>query len=295
MKKLFLIISIAFFLSCQSNSGNDFSKESFNQAESVPAEIDEAMESSETLAMAQQKKDEGSSGTSADKDQQTQTSSIIKNRKLIKTADLQIEVEVYKEARKALGEMVKKYDAFIANERENKSYYRLENRITIRIEPKSFDAFLNEVEGIALNVSHKSVNTQDVTRQFVDLETRLKSKRKVVEQYQSILKQAHSIKDIMAVQEKLRRIIEEIESVEGQLKYMRDQIGLSTITVTLIQTLDQKPRQRKGFFARLSKAFADGWHGLGELVLGLTSIWPMILILIGGIYFIARFIRRRKG
>ncbi|HHH50396.1 MAG TPA: DUF4349 domain-containing protein, partial [Saprospiraceae bacterium] len=119
MKKLFLIISIAFFLSCQSNSGNDFSKESFNQAESVPAEIDEAMESSETLAMAQQKKDEGSSGTSADKDQQTQTSSIIKNRKLIKTADLQIEVEVYKEARKALGEMVKKYDAFIANEREN--------------------------------------------------------------------------------------------------------------------------------------------------------------------------------
>lgn len=295
MKKLFLILSIAFFFSCNSGSSNDNmnNEMSYKQAEGEMAEMDYD-ESSSTMAMAEQKKEDGSSQGSSDKDQQSQSSSIIKNRKLIKTADLQIEVEVYKDARKALGSMVKKHDAFIANERENKSYYQLANTITIRIDPKSFDTFLNEVEGIALNVSSKSVNTKDVTSQFVDMETRLISKRKVVEQYQSILKKAHTIKDIMAVQEKLRRIIEEIESVEGQLKYMRDQIGLSTITITLTQALEQKPRSRKSFFGRLGSAFSDGWHGLGELVLGLTSIWPILIIMIGGVYFFGRFIRRRR-
>ena len=216
-------------------------------------------------------------------------------RKLIRTAEINLEVDKYAVARQSIDEIVAKYKAFISNETESKSYYRLENRLTIRIAPESFDAFISDLEKLALNVDHKSINTNDVTRQYVDLETRLASKRAVVEQYRSILKRANTIKDILAVEENLRVVTEEIESTEAQLRYLKDQVGLSTITATIYEPLEQSPAARRSFMSRVGRAFKNGWEGLVELSIGLVTIWPLLLI--GGvlIYFVRRIWRKRRG
>ncbi|MEL6923745.1 MAG: DUF4349 domain-containing protein [Bacteroidota bacterium] len=214
--------------------------------------------------------------------------------KLIRTASIVLEVEDYTAARAAFGQLLEKYEARLASEQERRNSYSIENTIRIRVNPDQLNAVLSDLEKLAYHVSSKSVQTDDVTRQYVDLETRLASKRAVVEQYRSILKKATTIQDILAVEDKLRQVVEEIESSEGQLRYLKDQVSLSTIDATLVERIETKPAQRRSFISRVGRAFGNGWEGLGEFTIGLVSAWPFILILAGLLYLIRRFWKRRK-
>jgi len=215
-------------------------------------------------------------------------------KKVIRTANLDLEVEKYAAARQQLEAVVKKHNAYIDNESERKTYRRIENQLRIRVKPEAFDACIIDLEQLALNVNSKAINAQDVTQQYVDLETRLASKRAVVEQYRNILKQASSIEDILAVQENLRRVTEEIESSEAQLRYLKNQVGLSTIDILMYEPVEQSPIKRKGFFARVGSAFKSGWSGLVEFAIALVTIWPFLLMAVAGVILFSRFRRRRK-
>ena len=79
------------------------------------------------------------------------------------------------------------------------------------------DSINNSVEFI----DYENITTKDVTEEYIDLESRLNTKLEVKQRYESILrKQAKTVKDILATEEKLQIIQEEIESVQGRLKYL---------------------------------------------------------------------------
>jgi len=70
-----------------------------------------------------------------------------------------------------------------------------------------------------------------VTEQFLDMQTRLKTKRAMQERLQQLLAQAKNVEEALAVERELARITEEIESMEGRLKVWRELVAFSTITV----------------------------------------------------------------
>jgi len=213
-------------------------------------------------------------------------------KKIIKTANLSIEVEEYKEGRASLSVLLKKYDGYIANEEEYNRDYQRSTNLTIRISSEHFDTLLNQICGLAVHIDSKTVNSKDVTEEFVDIIARLKNKRKVEQQYLEILKKANTINDILAVNEHLRVIREEIEAKEGRLKYLSNQVSFSTINVNLYQQIEQA---YVGFGGQLLKGFEGGWKGILMFIVGISYMWPFLLIASFIIWLIIRYRKKRRA
>jgi len=111
----------------------------------------------------------------------------------------------------------------------------------------------------------------------------------------AILKRANTIKDILAVENQLRIIREEIEATEGRLRYLDNRTSYSTINLTFYERTGRIIRSRTGFFSKLSKAFRMGWQGLLMFIVGLGYIWPILLVIIALIIIIRLIsIRNRR-
>ena len=205
-----------------------------------------------------------------------------------------MEVEKYDTARVALEKMLMTFGARVESEQESRHSYRVENQLTIRVAPEKLDDLIAAAVAIGVDVDNKSINSRNVTRQYVDLETRLASKRAVIERYRDILKTARTIKDILDVEEHLRQVVEEVESMEGQLRVLKDQVGESTLFLTIYETFEQSYAKKETFWSRMGRALGNGWRGGQEFMIGVVSLWPFWIIAGGLFWVIRRTLKRRK-
>ena len=213
-------------------------------------------------------------------------------RRIIKESWIRIEVDKYSEALVEIKGMVSKHNGYINQENESSTDYSLNNNLSIRVAAEDFDVLVEELIGVAVKVDNKSINARDVTEEFIDIEARLNTKREVEKRYLDLLKDAKTITDILAVEEKLRIIREEIESKEGRLKYLSDQVSLSTIHLDVYQKLTFEPGFK--FFKKIGTALKGGWKGLLKVLVGLIYVWPLLIIVTGVLIWLGRRRRRRK-
>jgi hypothetical protein len=129
--------------------------------------------------------------------------------------------------------------------------------IVFRVPVGAFDDALAAVRAMGSRVSSEKVTGQDVTEEYVDLEARIRAQRAVEEQYMSILKEAKTIPDILAVQQKLGEARTEIERAEGRRRYLENQTALSTITVHVARHIEAVDASGPGFGRSISRAGHD--------------------------------------
>ena len=87
----------------------------------------------------------------------------------------------------------------------------------------------------------------------------------------------------MATEAQLRVIQEEIEVVQGKLKYMSSRVAFSTIQVEIYETIEYKEppvTYKKSFGTKVKEALQTGWNFIQEICIGILSIWPILLVLI---------------
>lgn len=215
--------------------------------------------------------------------------------KIIRNAYVSISVTSYEKSSAALRQLVQNAGAVISNEAEQRSSWRIENQFIIRIAPDKLDEFLAQLEKLALHVDSKRVDSRDVTREYVDIETRLSVKRTTLERYREILRSAKNVTEILAVEEQIRILIEDIESSEAQLRQLRDEVQRSTVTLTMYQEFARPDVARPSFWNRIGNGFTEGWHTFLNIIVGLVYIWPIILLLGLGLWWLLRRIRRRRA
>ena len=116
-------------------------------------------------------------------------------------------------------------------------------------------------------------------REYTDHKIRLENKIAYLNKYKEILKKAKSVKDILEVQDNIRYIEVEIESKKGRLKYLNDQIGYSTLQLTVYQDTSIDSANSLGFGSRLFDAIDYGASLFSEFVIGIVSLWPVIVVL----------------
>jgi len=217
---------------------------------------------------------------------------------LVKKGSLRFGVKGYAEARHRIGSTVEKRNGYVSSERETKTEYRLSNEMTIRAPADQFDSLVSELANEAKRLDEKQVRVEDVTEEFVDLEARLHARKQVENRYLDILDKANTVKDILEVEQKLGAVREDIEASEGRLKYLSHQVAYSTVDLSFYEDKVVFPKARVGFATRLATSLVSGWRGLTEFVLGLATIWPLILCL-GGLgwvtYRVARRVRLSKA
>lgn len=163
------------------------------------------------------------------------------DRKVIQSASLSIVVNKAREAVEQIKSISKKWNGFVeyANIYET-SDNRTAGSITIRVPSKNLDDALREVKETAIKITHENVNAQDVTKQFVDLEARLRNLKAQEEQYLLILKRAEKISDILSVTQSLSSVRENIERLQAEMNYLSAQIEMASISVELTAEADVK-------------------------------------------------------
>lgn len=217
-------------------------------------------------------------------------------KKIIKTAYLSIEVINYKASRKTIDSTLKTFNAYVVSENLQNTESQISNSINIKVPAAQFEILLTNLSKIAKKVDYQNIETQDVTEEFIDVQTRLSNSRKVEQTYLKLLKRTTSIEDILKIEQKLGEIRTDIESTEGRLKYLNHQVSFSSVNLNVYQTIDYKyiPEKLPGFFQRLSKALDMGWKGIVTFLLFLVRFWPLWLIAAVGWYVWKFWIKNRK-
>jgi len=120
-------------------------------------------------------------------------------KKIIKTASINFGVSDYKKSKENISKIISKHKGYVSSENESNTSYSISNTIIIRVPAENFETLLSDLEGEAKDFESKSINTNDVTEEFVDITTRLKNKKKVEAQYIELLKKAKTIAEILEV------------------------------------------------------------------------------------------------
>lgn len=216
-------------------------------------------------------------------------------RRLIHRATLRLRVDDYVEARDAVTALADRFDAYVGGEQENRYPGRIENTITLRVAADRFEPMMEALLAVGREVDFRTVEVEDVTRQFVDLEARLRARRAVAERLMALLNRADTVEEILAVQTQLAQVQEEIEAAEGQLRYLRNQVALSTITLTIFEASSTGVASGIPFGRQLAEAFSTGWTGVKELVIGLVALWPLWVLVALFVPAYRRLRRRRMA
>jgi len=204
------------------------------------------------------------------------------DKKIVKTADLHLEVRHYQSFGNLLHQAVKRAGGYISQEEQSQSEYKTEDNIIIRVPVDQFDELVAALTSAndSNKVTGRKISAEDVTLEVVDTRSRMEAKREVRARYLELLKQAHTMGDILKVQHEIDDIQEQIEAASGRVGYLSHSAAFSTINLNYYQILDPgaKSDPEPSFFHRLKDAAGEGWRWIGELVIGLTGMCPLWLV-----------------
>ncbi|MFA5045069.1 MAG: DUF4349 domain-containing protein [Paludibacter sp.] len=217
-------------------------------------------------------------------------------KKIIKDGRLGLQVDNLQTAKQKIDSLVKSAGGYYANENLKNSDNQSGYELVIRIPVVNFEQFVGSAEKGSAKVLYKEIQARDVTEEFVDLSTRLNSKRNSLARYNEIMKKANTVKDILEIEESIRVLQEEIESTEGRLRYLNDCVNYSTLNMTISTEKDFtfKPAKRDSFWEKLKESLADGWYGLVDFILEFFGMWPYLILILPGGFIVWRWIKKRK-
>lgn len=216
-------------------------------------------------------------------------------RMLVYNGTLRLQVDDIAAARTEALAYIENQGGYVSNEADEQQYQTRDLTLTVRIPQKQFTAAMEKFASMAKHVETRRLSSDDVMAEYIDNEARLKVRLECEKQLYEVLKRANTVTDIMAVQQQLRQIREEIESAQGRLKYLRNQADYSTITLTFFVPQPRPDAPRMGFWSRIADGLGGGWQLFVDFVVFLFGIWPFVLLGMGGVWAWRWFRKRKKA
>jgi len=203
------------------------------------------------------------------------------DKKIIKTADLDLEVKDYNTYYSAFREKVRSLGGYVAQEQQTQSDYKIENTLSIKIPVDQFDNAVSYLTNGVEKINERKISSQDVTTEVVDTKSRMEAKKQVRQRYMDLLNQARNMEEILNVQSEINSIQEEIESAAGRIEYLSHSASFSTINLTYYQVVNSSAKDNinssPSFGKKVADSFKVGWNWVVDLLVGLVTIWPIFL------------------
>lgn len=215
------------------------------------------------------------------------------DKKIIKTADLHIEVKDFQRYTSRLHNAVKAAGGYIAQEQQTQTAAEIDNTVSIKVPVDRFDDLLQQLPSDSDRLMEKKVTSEDVTMELVDTKSKIETKKEVRERYLELLRQAHSMKDIITVQNEINDIQEQMDQASGRVAWLGHSAAYSTINLRFYQEFNGVVREDPSptFFRQLRDSVVEGWKGLSSLLLGMISVWPLWIALGFAVVWIRKVLR----
>ncbi len=279
MKKLCFLSILLVLFSCKDEASSSIKEEKVSLVHMAKPKMDREVEADMEVATAEE----------------VTSAPIPIETKIIKNAHLRFESEDIGQSFANIQKAVTKYSATISNDASGKDYNSSFRNITIRIPNQHFDTFISEISQGVQHFDTKEISQQDVTEEYVDIASRMKSKKKLEERYLQLLSKANKVSEMLEIEKQLAEIREEIEAKEGQLNYLQNRVALSTITIEMYTSNPSESGATVSYGGKIWNAIKSGFNELSNFVLSLISIWPLILIFVGSFFFVRRrFIKKKE-
>ncbi|TLS50392.1 DUF4349 domain-containing protein [Paenibacillus antri] len=223
-------------------------------------------------------------------------------RMLIYKANVTMEVESYADTYTAVQNLIHLSGGYLLQFSEQAGGSEKSGLFTIKVPAADFGGFMDRLEEIPNAGLNRSMNAQDVSEEFVDLEARLKAKELVESRYLKYMEQASRSEDLIRYTNELAAIQEEIERLKGRMRYLQQNVDFSTIELRVYERSGLGLASQGGDATLAEKMSAALKSSLNALVVVAEGVMivvagalPVIVvaILVGTpIYW---FVRRRKA
>lgn len=185
-------------------------------------------------------------------------------RKIIRRATLEVEVDGgrFDEAVSRLLGLADFFGGYVEDSRVGASGEKRSARVVLRVPEESFGRALDEVGSLGKVVSER-ISGQDVTEQYVDVESRIKALEVQEARLLDLLSKAKTVDEILRIEQELSRVRTQIETHEGRLKSLERLSALSAIEV-LLSERDAAAPWPSGFLGDACRAFMRTVRFLGR-------------------------------
>lgn len=183
--------------------------------------------------------------------------------------------------------------------------YNLVANMELRVPYELLDSTLRQIAPLAVIVDLRTIEAADVTTQLMDEKFKQERLRKKQQRVSTAINtRSGKLEDVVAAEESLDYAMEEADKAKIKEFSMNDKINYSAITINLYQDKisysEKVLRQtevikeyRPGFGERAIDGFKTGWNIINNLFIFLITIWPLLLIVAGGVFIFFRYVRKK--
>lgn len=207
-------------------------------------------------------------------------------RMIIRNANITLQVNNINRAMDAIMNLANTSGGYVVNSNISQNTGSTSGEISIRVPAEGLNNVLNQLKSLATYVTQEAISGEDITQQYVNLQSQLENLQKSKSQLEKIMLGATKTEDVLKVHQQLTDTQGQIDVLEGQIKYYKESVALSLVNITLnMSPTIQNEYQSQWRIAEVFKSsYVDLVNGLRNLTYSLIqfSVYFLPLALLWG-------------
>ncbi|MCC7367497.1 MAG: DUF4349 domain-containing protein [Chloroflexi bacterium] len=224
------------------------------------------------------------------------------DRMIVRTVTMTIAVPNVQEAYNKVEALAAAQRGYLSGTRIRQEGDRTVADVTLRVpaDPATYQATLDQLRALADRVIDEQSQAQDVTEEYVDLESRMRNLQATEQSLLALLGKATKVEDIINVQRELTNVRGQIEQIQGRKQALERRADMATITLTIRESATfTRPGWSAGStFERAVNALGSALRVLAEFgiyALVFAPIWGGMLLLLWAFIMGIRWLSRRTA
>ncbi len=209
---------------------------------------------------------------------------IMRDRMIIRTGTMNLEIEKYEESQNIISNEANKVNGYISNTSTTVNVSgKKQGTIQVKVPAENFEGFVTIISKLGKVMSY-NVSGNDVTEEFIDIEARHKTQKLLEERLLNLLQEKTAkLTDVVEVEQKLTEVRTTIETMDGRMRFLKNQSSYSTLTITLYEPSLLQTSTGGGFFYEIKEAFKKGLDGFTDvltyLITFIIAFSPILLFI----------------
>ena len=159
-----------------------------------------------------------------------QAALVAQNRIIVRTVNLALEVDDVAESIEVISQSVQRDGGWVVSTDRGSKHYGF---IAVRVPAAKLDEALKWMRGVGVDVLSEASTSTDVTDEYYDLRSRVKSLQATEEALIRLLDRAADVEDALEVQRELARVQVEVEAHLGRIKLLEETAAFSLVNISL--------------------------------------------------------------
>lgn len=182
---------------------------------------------------------------------------------IIRNANISLQVNNISATMQKITQLAESSGGYIVNSNITQDSNNVGNtsaNIKIRVPAQGLNDALTALKSLATQVIQESISGEDITQQYVDLQSQLTNLQTAKEQLAKIMANATKTSDVLSVFKQLTEVQGQIDVIQGQIKYFKESVAYSLINIDLSMNPMIETAQQKQW--KITEVFINSYHAL---------------------------------